>query len=80
MSTYISFSVISSSTTVELDEVNDFRSFTSPRWPNSYPNNAYQRFSIYSAVGTVIKLEVLDLDLEGSCSYDTIVIYDGEQL
>ena len=75
---FFSFPVITSSTTVQLDDVSDFRSFTSPNWPNRYPNNAHRRFTIYSPVGTLVKLEVLDLELEGSCSYDTITIYDGE--
>ena len=72
------FAVITSSTTVYLDDVSDFRSFTSPNWPSNYPNNAYQRFTIFSPVGTVVKLEVLYLELESSCSWDSITIYDGE--
>ena len=74
-----SFLVITSSATVELDDVNDFRAFTSPNWPNNYPNDAYRRFTIYSPVGTAVKLEVLDLQLEGyDCNTDPIIIYDGE--
>ena len=73
-----SLSVITSSRTVHLDDVNDFRAFTSPNWPSYYPNNAYQRFTVYSPVGTVVKLEVLSLKLQGSCSYDTITFYDGK--
>ena len=72
------FLVITSSSTVHLNNTNHFRTFTSLNWPYDYPNHAYQRFTIYSPVNTVVKLEVLDLELENSCSYDTITIYDGK--
>ena len=68
-----------SSTTVDLSDVNDFRFFTSPNWTSNYPDNAYQRFTIFSPVGSIIKLDVLYLELEGAC-YDPVIIYDGEQL
>ena len=71
-------SVTTSSTTVYLDDVTDFRSFTSPNWPNNYTNFADQRFTIYSPVGTVVKLEVLYLELEGGCEYDNLTVYDGD--
>ena len=77
ISMYFSYLVITSSTTVELNNTSDFRAFTSPNWPSNYPNYAYQRFTIYSPVGTIVKLEVLDLQLQGSCSYDTVTVYDG---
>ena len=65
---------------IQLNAVNDFESFTSPSWPNHYPNYAYQEFIIHSPVGTVVKLDVLDLELEDGCLFDTVTIYNGKYL
>ncbi|ROJ78920.1 Deleted in malignant brain tumors 1 protein [Anabarilius grahami] len=49
--------------------------FFSPRYPNSYPNNARCTWTIHSTGGTTVLLTFTDVYLETCCDY--IRVYDG---
>lgn len=57
--------------------------FSSPRFPNIYPNNINCHWGITQAPGYRVKLFFPFLDLEernslsGECDYDSITVYDG---
>lgn len=58
--------------------------FSSPRFPNIYPNNINCHWGITQAPGYRIKLFFPFLDLEernnlsGECDYDSVTVYDGD--
>ncbi|KAM9844994.1 CUB domain-containing protein 2 [Aulostomus maculatus] len=58
--------------------------FTSPHFPNIYPNNINCHWSISIATGYRIKLffPVMDLEdrnsLSDECDYDSVAVYDGD--
>ncbi|XP_020655322.3 CUB domain-containing protein 2 [Pogona vitticeps] len=57
--------------------------FSSPQYPNSYPNNIKCHWTIQLPLGYRIKVFFLDLDLEGrnsltdGCDYDHLAVFDG---
>lgn len=57
--------------------------FSSPRYPNFYPNNLKCQWSIQLPPGYRIKVFFLDMELEGrssltgSCDYDHLAAFDG---
>ncbi|XP_039590589.1 CUB domain-containing protein 2 [Polypterus senegalus] len=57
--------------------------FTSPQFPNVYPNNINCRWTISLANSYRIKLFFLSMDLEDrnsltyACEYDSVTVYDG---
>ena len=71
----ISVTAIGSSISLGNDDV---RLISSPFWPNDYPASTIRTTVVRSPVGSSIKLVILDLSLESSCSYDTVGIYDGK--
>ncbi|KAM4552130.1 CUB domain-containing protein 2 [Odontesthes bonariensis] len=58
--------------------------FSSPHFPNIYPNNINCHWSITLAAGYRIKLFFPVMDLEGrnslsnECDYDSVAVYDGD--
>ena len=54
--------------------------FTSPGYPEFYPNNALCKWTITAEKGYHIQLTVIDVDFEDSkhCKFDSVTIYDGE--
>lgn len=58
--------------------------FSSPHYPNIYPNNINCHWSITLAAGYRIKLYFPTMDLEDrnslsdECDYDSIAVYDGD--
>ncbi|CAN9502742.1 unnamed protein product [Ophioblennius macclurei] len=58
--------------------------FSSPHFPNIYPNNVNCHWSVALAAGYRIKLYFPLLDLEernslsGECDYDSVAVYDGD--
>lgn len=58
--------------------------FTSPNFPNIYPNNINCHWSITLEAGYRIKLFFPVMDLEGrnslsdECDYDSVSVYDGD--
>ena len=55
-----------------------FHAISSPNYPSNYPNYADKTITIRSPVGTGVQLDILDLGIESSCSYDTLRIYYGK--
>ncbi|NXK03516.1 CDCP2 protein, partial [Herpetotheres cachinnans] len=57
--------------------------FSSPRYPNFYPNNLKCQWSIQLPPGYRVKVFFLDMELEGrssltgSCDYDHLAAFDG---
>ncbi|XP_019383844.1 PREDICTED: CUB domain-containing protein 2 [Gavialis gangeticus] len=57
--------------------------FSSPQYPNFYPNNIKCQWTIQLPPGYRIKVFFLDLDLEGrnsltdGCDYDHLAVFDG---
>uniref|UniRef100_A0A8D0H922 CUB domain containing protein 2 n=1 Tax=Sphenodon punctatus TaxID=8508 RepID=A0A8D0H922_SPHPU len=57
--------------------------FSSPQYPNFYPNNIKCHWTIQLPLGYRIKVFFLDLDLEGQnsltdgCDYDHLAVFDG---
>ncbi|NXW85602.1 CDCP2 protein, partial [Alopecoenas beccarii] len=57
--------------------------FSSPRYPNFYPNNLKCQWSIQLPLGYQIKVFFLDMELEGrssltgGCDYDHLAAFDG---
>ena len=51
--------------------------FTSPGYPNNYPNNALQNYHIkINQNGSIeINFEVFDLEFSSTCRYDYVKIY-----
>ena len=70
----ITFLVTDESSTTQLMSEDDFKVFTSPGYPNYYPQNTNVTFIIYSPEGTIIKLVLVGFYLCG----DPIDIYDGK--
>uniref|UniRef100_A0A672TUV4 CUB domain containing protein 2 n=1 Tax=Strigops habroptila TaxID=2489341 RepID=A0A672TUV4_STRHB len=60
-----------------------FRNFSSPRYPNFYPNNLQCQWSIQLPPGYRVRIFFLDMDLEGrssltgGCDYDHVAAFDG---
>uniref|UniRef100_H3C0B5 CUB domain containing protein 2 n=1 Tax=Tetraodon nigroviridis TaxID=99883 RepID=H3C0B5_TETNG len=58
--------------------------FSSPRFPNIYPNNINCHWGITQAAGYRVKLFFPFMDLEdqnslsGECDYDSVTVYDGD--
>ena len=75
-SSLISVTTIGSSITLAR---NDVRLISSPNWPSYYPPSANRTSIISSPEGSGVKLVVLDLSLESSCSYDIVYLDDGKQ-
>ncbi|XP_029473519.1 CUB domain-containing protein 2 [Rhinatrema bivittatum] len=59
--------------------------FSSPQYPNTYPNNINCHWTVELPVGFRIQMVFLDLDLEdrssltNACDYDHVSLYDGGQ-
>lgn len=57
--------------------------FSSPQYPDSYPNNIHCHWTIRLPPGYRVKVFFLDLDLEGpnsltrTCDFDHLSAYDG---
>ena len=58
--------------------IQQFHAISSPYYPSNYPNYADKTITIRSPVGTSVQLDILDLEIENSCSWDTLRIYDGK--
>ena len=54
-------------------------SFTSPRYPVNYPNDAFCTWLIQGGARKVISVTFMDFDLEDdeTCRYDVTRIYEG---
>uniref|UniRef100_A0A3Q3X9B3 CUB domain-containing protein n=1 Tax=Mola mola TaxID=94237 RepID=A0A3Q3X9B3_MOLML len=58
--------------------------FSSPHFPNVYPNNIKCQWSITLAAGYRVRLffPIMDLEdrnsLSGECDYDSVAVYDGD--
>lgn len=58
--------------------------FSSPRFPNIYPNNINCHWGITQAAGYRVRLFFPFMDLEdrnslsGECDYDSVTVYDGD--
>lgn len=58
--------------------------FSSPRFPNIYPNNINCHWGITQAAGYRVKLFFPFMDLEdrnslsSECDYDSVTVYDGD--
>ena len=54
--------------------------FTSPGYPQYYPNNSTCAWKIIATKGWHINLKILDLNFESSknCDFDSVTIYDGD--
>ena len=76
---HLLISVTTTSATMTL-ETGDVKLISSPRWPENYPYYTYRSFTVYAPQNSIVKLEVLDLHLRSSCSYDTLTIYDGKTI
>ncbi|XP_016988568.1 cubilin homolog [Drosophila rhopaloa] len=57
-------------------------SFTSPRYPNPYPNSAHCEWRIRTHPGSAISLYIEDFELESlnNCFYDSVKIFIGSKL
>jgi len=55
-------------------------SITSPNYPGTYPNDAKCRYIISAPFGFTLSLNLthLDIEVDVSCSYDSLQIFDGE--
>ncbi|KAJ1170309.1 hypothetical protein NDU88_002187 [Pleurodeles waltl] len=59
--------------------------FSSPQYPNSYPNNINCHWAVQLPLGFRIKVFFMDLELEdrnsltNKCDYDYLSVYDGSQ-
>ena len=72
---YISVTTFSSILTLASSE--EFHAFSSPEYPENYPNNRNRTFIIRSPIGSHVKLTFLDLSIQGSCTSDSLIIFDG---
>ncbi|XP_040608782.1 deleted in malignant brain tumors 1 protein isoform X4 [Mesocricetus auratus] len=54
-----------------------YGNFSSPFYPGNYPNNARCVWNILVPSNNRVTLNFRDLQLEGGCSYDYILLYDG---
>ena len=54
--------------------------FTSPGYPEFYPNEAKCKWTIIAQPGYHIQLTIINVNIEESkhCSFDAITIYDGQ--
>ena len=71
-------SVTTASSIITMSTTEQFHAISSPNYPRNYPNYADRTITIRSPVGTGVQLDILDLEIESSCSYDTLRIYDGK--
>ena len=71
-------SVTTASATITLATAEQFHAISSPNYPGNYPNGVDRSFIIHSPEGSSVKLDILDLEIESSCNYDTLRIYDGK--
>ncbi|CAH1246044.1 OVCH1 [Branchiostoma lanceolatum] len=57
----------------------DSGTFTSPEYPNRYPNNAECSWTITVTPGKIVKIsfERFSLEVSGTCNYDSLTLYDG---
>ena len=62
---------------ITLSSRDDIKLISSPDWPDPYPNDATVVMEINSPENTIIKLTVLDLELERPCGNDNLLIIDG---
>ncbi|XP_076767982.1 scavenger receptor cysteine-rich domain-containing protein DMBT1 isoform X1 [Arvicanthis niloticus] len=53
--------------------------FSSPYYPSSYPNNARCLWKILVPSMNRVTVVFTDVQLEGGCSYDYILVYDGPE-
>ena len=55
-------------------------SITSPNYPGTYPNNAKCQYKITVPLGYTLSLKLthLDIEMDRSCEYDSLEIFDGE--
>ena len=70
--------VTTTSSPITLTTAEQFHAISSPNYPGNYPNDVDRTFIIRTPVGSSVKLVILDLSIESSCSYDTLRIYDGK--
>ncbi|XP_051048082.1 deleted in malignant brain tumors 1 protein [Phodopus roborovskii] len=56
-----------------------YGNFNSPFYPGNYPNNARCVWNILVPTNNRVSLNFRDLQLEGGCSYDYILLYDGPE-
>ncbi|ERE80676.1 deleted in malignant brain tumors 1 protein, partial [Cricetulus griseus] len=54
-----------------------YGNFSSPFYPGNYPNNARCEWNIVVPTNNRVTLNFRDVQLEGGCSYDYILLYDG---
>ena len=59
------------------DFFDDKGTFTSPNYPEDYPNNAYCLWRIRVSSGMKIQLTFQDFALEGHCHRDSVTVYNG---
>uniref|UniRef100_A0A8C1V060 Uncharacterized protein n=1 Tax=Cyprinus carpio TaxID=7962 RepID=A0A8C1V060_CYPCA len=52
--------------------------FSSPRYPNNYPDNSYCTWTIHSTGNMTVSLTLIDVVLETCCDY--IKVYDGPSI
>ncbi|XP_066304567.1 uncharacterized protein [Branchiostoma lanceolatum] len=57
----------------------DSGTFTSPEYPNRYPNDAECSWTISVTPGKIVKIsfERFSLEVSGTCNYDSLTLYDG---
>nr|XP_042140738.1 deleted in malignant brain tumors 1 protein isoform X1 [Peromyscus maniculatus bairdii] len=56
-----------------------YGNFSSPFYPGNYPNNARCVWNILVPTNNRVTLTFRDVQLEGGCSYDYILLFDGPQ-
>ncbi|XP_052616087.1 deleted in malignant brain tumors 1 protein-like [Peromyscus californicus insignis] len=56
-----------------------YGNFSSPFYPGNYPNNARCVWNILVPTNNHVTLTFRDVQLEGGCSYDYILLFDGPQ-
>eukprot|EP00058_Branchiostoma_floridae_P010524 XP_002596012.1 hypothetical protein BRAFLDRAFT_123740 [Branchiostoma floridae] len=57
----------------------DSGTFTSPNYPQAYPNGASCSWKMSVTPGKLIQLnfDPMDIEADGGCSYDSVAVYDG---
>ena len=55
-------------------------SISSPNYPGAYPNHAKCRYKIIVPFGYTLSLNLtqLDIEMDRSCDYDSLQVFDGE--
>ncbi|KAL6081384.1 hypothetical protein STEG23_011989, partial [Scotinomys teguina] len=56
-----------------------YGNFSSPFYPGNYPNNARCVWNILVPTNNYVTLNFRDVQLEGGCNYDYILLFDGPQ-